>query len=88
MVKATVFWRSSRRRNPLVRMALAVVAIGLLALASVFVLALAGGVLAVWLLRRGWQRLHGMPHPAPAAGAVLDAEYRVVARETSRLASR
>ena len=87
VLKASVFFRSSRRRHPLLRAALAVVAIALLAFASVFVLLLAGGVLAVWLLRRGWQRLRGAAPASPAAGNVLDAEYRVVSREPERLAS-
>ena len=87
-MKASVFFRSSRRRHPLLRAALAVVAVALLAFASVFVLLLAGGVLAVWLLRRGWQRLRGAPSAPPVPGNVLDAEYRVVSRETGRLASR
>lgn len=89
VLKASVYlFRSGRRRHPLLRAVLAVLAIALLAFASVFVLLLAGGVLGIWLLRRGWQRLRGAPSPAPAPGNVLDAEYRVVSRETGRLASR
>jgi membrane protein implicated in regulation of membrane protease activity len=88
-LKASVLFRSSRRRHPLARAALAVLAVVLLGFASVFVMLVAAGVLAAWLLRRGWQRLRGRTSPRPAGhGEVLEAEYRVVSRDSARLASR
>ncbi|MCK7595492.1 hypothetical protein [Pseudomarimonas salicorniae] len=77
-----------RPRHPLARLFLACVAIALLALASVFVMIVAGSVLALWLGRRAWLRLRGeSPAAAPrgASGEVLEGEYRVVRRSSELL---
>lgn len=89
-LKASVFFRHSlRRKHPLLRVAVTVLAFVVLGFASVFVLMLALGVLGVWAAKRGWQQLRGgAPKSAAAHGSVIDAEYRVVGNERSRLASR
>ena len=86
-MKASLLFRVGRPRHPLARALLACVAVALLALASVFVMIVAGSVLALWLGRRAWLRLRGGA-PRPAASAeVLEGEYRVV-RSRSELLPR
>jgi hypothetical protein len=85
-LKASLLFRIGRPRHPLLRVAMACLALGLLALASVFVLIVAGAVLAGWLGRRAWLRLRSA-NPAAADSAVLEGEYRVV-RARSDLLSR
>lgn len=88
-MKASLLFRMGRPRHPLLRVALACVAVALLAVASVFVMIVAGSVLAIWLARRAWLRLKGGPQPAasPPRSGVIEGEYRVV-REQSELLPR
>jgi membrane protein implicated in regulation of membrane protease activity len=87
-LKASLLFRIGRPRHPLLRVAMACLALGLLALASVFVLVVAGSVLAVWLGRRAWLRLRGnTPTVAAARTEVIEGEYRVV-RSRSELLPR
>lgn len=75
-----MLFRMSRPRHPLARAACAVLAVGLLALASVFVMVVAGAVLTLWLARRAFLRLRGeaVRSEGSPAGDVLEGEYRVV----------
>ncbi len=90
-MKASLLFRMGRPRHPLLRIALGAVALSLLALASVFVMAMAGAILLGWLVRRAYLRLSGS-RPASAAprqpsADVLEGEYRVV-RQRSELLPR
>jgi membrane protein implicated in regulation of membrane protease activity len=70
-----------RPRHPLVRLFVAGLALALLAVASVFVMFIAGTVLALWVARRAWLRLSpgaGAQRATPRVNDALDGEYRVV----------
>lgn len=88
-MKASLLFRMGRPRHPLLRIALGAVAIGLLALASVFVMTVAAVVLFIWLVRRAILRVSGTPSSAAASrpSEALEGEYRVV-RSRSELLSR
>lgn len=89
-MKASLLFRMGRPRHPLLRLALGAVALAVLALASVFVMIMAGAILLGWLARRAYLRLSGA-RPTAAAPAqtadVLEGEYRVV-RQRSELLPR
>lgn len=85
------FHRLQPPRNPLARLLLGLAGLALLVFFSVFALAIAGVVLAGFLLRRAWLSLQGRaprtaarPRPADA----LEGEYTVVHRERTSLSSR
>ena len=80
-------------RNPLLRLALALVGVVLLGFFTVFGLIAAAAVLAGFALRRVWLRLRG-PAAAPFAPArpadpdVIEGEFSVVDKPRTPLTSR
>jgi hypothetical protein len=79
-----------RPRKPLLRIALALVGLGILAFLVVLGLFVGAAMLAIGLVWRLWRRRSRPVVPAPtAAGGTIEGEYRVVPKAAlaSRLAS-